>query len=220
MTEVLLNTKTEEPMVAPSSLRERNKEKKRVAIFKATRELLLSETYDRMTMEAIADHAEVGVATIYKYFGTKDELVMQLVRGDMEETLEEVSKLVTAPAADLSDAIMALLALLSNSQLAKGGASLVRHVFNEVWLKKGELMYEFAKSAIFKFRVSIEALLADFQRRGVLNKSLDTGALAHIIYALTDYNYILFARAEIETVEEMTDLTNKQVRMLLDNWST
>lgn len=219
MTEALLST-TEEPKVAPTSLRERNKQKKRVAIFDATRELLQGELYARMTMEAIAERAEVSVATLYKYFGTKESLVMELVRADMEGMLEEVSEIVADPPANLSDAMIALLERPSNLQVAKGQPRLVRHIFDKMWYQKGDLLNEFARSATNRLLAGIEALLVDFQGRGVLEKSTDTGALARIIFSLADYNYIIYARDEIITLEEMAELTNQQVRMLLDVWST
>lgn len=219
MTEVQPYETNEGPGEVPTSLRERNKEKKRVAMFKATRELLSSEGYDGTTMEAIAERAEVGVATVYKYFGTKDGLVMELVRGDMEEMLEEISRVVADPPADLADAVIAVLAPAENLQLAKDGASLVRHVIDEMWHKQGEVRNEFARWAAAELQARIEALLADFQRRGALEQGMDTAVAARVIYSLFDYNYIRFARGQITTVEEMAELTNRQVRMLFDTWS-
>ncbi len=219
MAEALLS-ETEEPKVAPTSLRERNKQKKRVAIFDATRELLQGELYARMTMEAIAERAEVSVATVYKYFGTKDGLVIELVRGDMEEMLEEVGKIVADPPANLSDAMIALLERPNSMQVAKGQPRLVQHIFDKMWYQKGDLLNEFARWMTDRMKASIEALLADFQGRGMLERSLNTAALARIIYTLLDYNYIIFARGDFVSLEEMAELTNKQVRLLLDNWST
>lgn len=224
MTEEQSRNITERQDNTQMPLRERNKEKKRVAMFKATRELLLSEGYDKTTMEAIAERAEVGVATVYKYFGTKDELVMELVRGDMVKMLEDVSKIVADPPADLADAVVAVLAVPGNLQLAREGTrekarSLVRHVIDEMWHKQGEVRRKFARWASIELQARIEAVLLDFQLRGKLKRNVDVKDAAHIIYMLFDYNYIRFARGELPTAGKMTELTNKQVRILLDSWS-
>ena len=210
----------EEPRKAPPSLRERNKAKKYLAMFNAARKLLLSEGYDKTTMEAIAERAEVGVATVYKYFGTKKGLVMELARIDMEEMLEEVNIVVADPPADLADAVIAVLTPANNFELAKAGASLVRHLLDEAWRPQGELWREFANWAVAEFEAKIEVLLADFQLRGELSKSVDTKDAARIIYSLADYNFICFGRGEITTMEAMAERTNKQVKMLFGKWTT
>lgn len=214
-----LRKATKGPKNAPTSLRERNKAKKCLAMLNATRELLLSEGLDKTTMEAIAWRAEVGVATVYKYFGTKDELLMELVHGDIEEMFDEVSRIVADPPANLADAVIAVLAPPNSLQLARAGASLVRYIIDEMWTRQEEKWRKFARWVITESQARIEALLADFQARGVLGKSVDTRAAARIIYTLFDYNYICFARGEIATLEEMAELTNSQIRMLFGNWN-
>ena len=215
-----LHKTTEEPQKSPLSLRERNKVKKYLAMLNATRELLLSEGYDKTTMEAIAELAEVGVATVYKYFGTKNGLVMEMARVEMAEVLEEVNMVVADPPADLADAVIAVLAPANDMQLTKAGASLVRLLLDEAWNPQGEVWRDFSRWVVTELKARIEDLLADFQLQGELRKSVDTKAAAHIIYSLADYNFICFARGEILSVEEMTELTNKQVRMLFGKWTT
>ena len=91
---------------------------------------------------------------------------------------------------------------------------------DEAWHPQGKVWRDFARSVVAKLQARIEDLLADFQLQGELKKSVDTRAAARIIYTLADYNFICFARGEILTVEEMADLTNKQVRMLFGKWRT
>lgn len=203
----------------PISLRERNKAKKYLAIFNATRELLISEGYDRATMEAIADRAEVGVATVYKYFGTKGALVMELANRDIEDMLAQVDKILADPPENLVDAVIATLAPPFHLQMARTDPSVVRYLMDEMWHgQEGELRIK-SRMALAKFEEKLESLLVRFQRQGLLRKSLDTKTAARIIHTMLDYNYICFARGEIATLEAMEELTSKQVRMLVDGWS-
>lgn len=205
---------------APISLRERNKAKKYLAIFNATRELLISEGYDKTTMEAIAIRAEVGVATVYKYFGTKDGLVMELANRDIKDMLAQVDKIVADPPEDLVDAVLAALAPPFHLKMARSDSSVVRYLMDEMWHgQEGELRIK-SRLALAKFEGKIVALLLQFQLQGFLRKSIDAKIAARIIYTVLDYNYICFARGEIATIEAMEELTSKQVKMLVDGWGT
>jgi len=52
---------------------------RREAILRAGRDLLVAKGYGAMTMAAVARHAGVSVETVYKGFGTKPELVRQIL---------------------------------------------------------------------------------------------------------------------------------------------
>jgi AcrR family transcriptional regulator len=61
-----------------ASLRQRNSERIRQRIVTAALDLFTSEGYDQTTMDAIAERAEVGRATLFKYFPTKSTLLLPL----------------------------------------------------------------------------------------------------------------------------------------------
>ena len=135
----------------------------------------------------------------------------------MVEMLDEVSKIAADPPADLVDAVIALITPASNLQIARERASLVREIIRRMWQKREDVAREFIQWASAELQEKINAVLVDFQSRGVLESSLDTRAIARMIFALFDYNYVCFSRGEFETVEEMNELTNKQIRLLLGN---
>ncbi|GAQ69877.1 fatty acid metabolism regulator protein [Streptomyces turgidiscabies] len=57
-------------------LRERKKIKTRMAIRAATYELIESQGYDATTIEQIAERAEVSQSTVFRYFPTKEDIVL------------------------------------------------------------------------------------------------------------------------------------------------
>jgi AcrR family transcriptional regulator len=61
-----------------SSLRQRNHERTRQRILEAALALFTADGYEQTTMDAIAERAEVGRATLFKYFPSKSSLVLQL----------------------------------------------------------------------------------------------------------------------------------------------
>ncbi|MET8827050.1 TetR family transcriptional regulator [Streptomyces sp. NPDC004610] len=60
----------------PLGLRERKKIKTRTAIRTATYELVGEQGYDATTIEQIADRAEVSPSTVFRYFPTKEDIVL------------------------------------------------------------------------------------------------------------------------------------------------
>ncbi|MEU0171150.1 TetR family transcriptional regulator [Streptomyces iakyrus] len=60
----------------PLGLRERKKIKTRQAIRTATYALIEEQGYDATTIEQIADRAEVSPSTVFRYFPTKEDIVV------------------------------------------------------------------------------------------------------------------------------------------------
>jgi AcrR family transcriptional regulator len=67
---------TDEP-ARPGSLRERKKARTRAAIRQHALRLFLAQGYSATTVEQIADAAEVSPATFFRYFPTKEDVVLQ-----------------------------------------------------------------------------------------------------------------------------------------------
>jgi AcrR family transcriptional regulator len=69
------------------SLRERKKLKTRIAIRNATYALIEEQGYDATTVEQIADRAEVSPSTVFRYFPTKEDIVLTDEYDPLAETL-------------------------------------------------------------------------------------------------------------------------------------
>lgn len=67
-------------------LRERKKIKTRMAIRAATYELIEDQGYDATTIEQIAERAEVSQSTVFRYFPTKEDIVLT---DEYDSVLEE-----------------------------------------------------------------------------------------------------------------------------------
>jgi len=69
--------RTSPPTDVPQlGLRERKKIKTRTAIRDATYDLIEEQGYDATTIEQIADRAEVSPSTVFRYFPTKEDIVL------------------------------------------------------------------------------------------------------------------------------------------------
>jgi AcrR family transcriptional regulator len=75
----------------------------------AARTLFVECGYSKTTMDAIAERAGVGVATVHTYFTTKEGLFAELARMDMSELKQEGEELLTQLPSDPIAAVHALL---------------------------------------------------------------------------------------------------------------
>ncbi|OSZ62402.1 TetR family transcriptional regulator [Streptomyces pharetrae CZA14] len=73
MTAARNTSPTDHPRIG---LRERKKIKTREAIRSATYELVREQGYDATTIDQIADRAEVSPSTVFRYFPTKEDIVL------------------------------------------------------------------------------------------------------------------------------------------------
>ncbi len=68
---------------------ERRKEKKIKQIYSASFELVMKHGFDKVRVDEIASKARVSPATIYNYFGTKEELYQQTFNNWIDSKLRE-----------------------------------------------------------------------------------------------------------------------------------
>ena len=90
-------------------LRERQKHLRRESMLAAARTLFVEVGYSKTTMDAIAEQAGVGVATVHTYFSTKEGLFAELAKMDMSELKGEAEVLLQQLPADPLTAVHALL---------------------------------------------------------------------------------------------------------------
>lgn len=93
------------------SLRERKKADTREAIRAAAVELFCTQGFGATTMDAVADHANVSVRTVFRYFATKEDLVFADVESDLADFRELLdARPATEPVMDSVRAVVEVLA--------------------------------------------------------------------------------------------------------------
>lgn len=117
-------------MDSPATRGRPRSEDARVAVLQAVDDLLVEVGYTAMTMKGIAERAGVGRQTVYRWWATKAEILMEAVAIDARRELasETAAEFLRALDAFLSpsDAGASYLALLAAAQLDPAVADLLR----------------------------------------------------------------------------------------------
>ena len=143
-------------------LRERKKARTRRVIADAAARLFAERGYEQVAVSDVAREAEVSEQTVYNYFQTKEQLVIDLD----QQVQDELSRLIlTRPRGTTPAAAIRELAL----DLLEG----IRCVPAEQW--RGELGYLAAISPTVH-RIALEA--SDRQAKAIADAISDTSAIA------------------------------------------
>lgn len=71
-------------------LRERKKVQTALRIYRTAVELFLEKSFDAVSVQEIADAAEVSKMTVFNYFGTKEDLVFRLIEDHFSDAARAV----------------------------------------------------------------------------------------------------------------------------------
>lgn len=196
-----------------SSLRARQKKARRDQIIEAARSLFVANGYSKTNMDAIADAAEVGVATIYIYFENKEGLVSALIQKDMLRLGHEADELLKSLPDDPAESVIAILDIYRKFE-DYVSYELMREVIIQA-KSDGPVSDIVAWSQ--KIQVDgIRRALEQGQKAKTVSPTLDTELAAGVIVDLLD-RYI--SRLTSETGGSTDpDILPKYIKILFQNW--
>jgi AcrR family transcriptional regulator len=196
-----------------SSLRERQKKARSEQILAAARKQFLVHGYSKTNMEAIADEAEVGVATIYTYFESKEGVVKALIEKDFLELSQDAQTLIDSPPKNPTKAVTDLLTIYRR--------------FDEYI--SYEMMHDFVSQARTKGPVrdavnwlhdsqvkQVDRILKQSQKAGEISVSLDTKIAAGIVIDLLARHVNRITNETRESKDSKQFY--KRIKVLFDNW--
>jgi len=195
------------------SLRDRQKLQRRDSMLNAARHLFVETGYSKTTMDAIAEGAEVGVATVYTYFGNKETLFAELAKRDMSLLEEEGARALRDLPEDPVEAVTELLTIYD--KVHDFISYEVIHDFMTGAKADGPIRE--AARWMDKWKVEqIEQALDDAQRNGRLAPKLSTRDVARIISELSN-RYYEGGRSPEPARQAFLDL-KRWVALLFDDW--
>lgn len=73
---------------------ERRRLRKQESILQAAAQLFQQNTIEKVTVQEIAETAKVSYATVFKYFGSKQDLILEVMKWLYEQAYDELEKIL------------------------------------------------------------------------------------------------------------------------------
>lgn len=204
----------------PPSLRERQRRLGQDVILDAAFALFEKKGYPKTTMQMIADRAGVGVATVFRHFGSKAGVVAALLRRDVEVIFARGRAMCVHPGDDPVQAMVDLLLIM----LEAWSTPAVRlRGFSRLWLAlpTGHADTDAAvKWADAELRGLIRRLLEHYQALGRVSRALDPGEITAVVFAVFNQHFIWLATGEEPTLQRVREELRRRIPLLFAGWLT
>lgn len=205
------------PDARPTSpgLRERQKSDKLRRIVAAATELFAEHGYTQVTTHQIAEVAEVGTGTLFRYAGSKAELLMMVMNERLRLGTEQGVELARQGASP-TDAIAAMLAPLASESLAYPENTIVYQ--RETLFGSGPHR-ELAAERVDELQDAIHTVLRlDAERHG-RPAAPDLADVAHVIFA-TVYLDVVRVSAARASIADLPERIRRSISFLVDRMVT
>lgn len=140
-------------------------------------------------MDQIAEGAEVGVATVYNYFGTKGALLSELVRPLFESFFERGAALIAAPPPDPGDGLQAMMSIYLELLDAWQGPGMLA-AFPGPGLSAEPALDDMTREAEAMVKAQLGNLLHGYQTRGALAAAFDAQDAAFVLFSVFNQHYL------------------------------
>ncbi len=194
-----------------SGLRERQKAERRQAISKAAIELFERQGFQNTTIEQIANQAGVSAPTVFKYFGNKQEIILEILHhADQRAITDTRSRIHEID--DPVEALCHLERLLTGYALEVMHPSLWRELLPLILFGGNNELPAGYRAMNDALRAEISELLRELQRAGKLRPQLDVELAA---FLLNDYSHLQLFRLVNQEHPDI-DAHSTQVRRITE----
>lgn len=191
-----------------SGLRELQKEMRRQAIAEAAIALFQSQGFEATTVEQIARSAGVSAPTVFKYFNSKQEILLEMIReADRHAVLDLHDQI--SHFNDPVDALCHLESLLISYSLEVLPAPLWRELLPLILSNDREGLPQAYREMNAALQGQIASVLGELQHQGKLRADLDVQLTA---FLLNDYSHLQLLRL-VSSAEPDREAHARQVRL-------
>lgn len=198
----------------PASLRDRMRQQQRDIVLDVASELFIAKGFRATTLSAIAEQAGVGIATLFRYFRTKEGVLAALSRRDTEKTLAQAREVAAAPDEDPGTTIFGICAAIF--EMHRMPSTQIRGQ-TRIWLlipTGHPETDDVVKSSDHELQEVIQGVLKHYRSVGRIDPGLDLQDLAIVIFAVFYHHYLAVALDPTMKVEAVLKELRRRLPML------
>jgi AcrR family transcriptional regulator len=202
--------------MAGITLREKHKRQRVEQVLDAAQSLFDENGYTATKIEEIAKRASVVPGTVYNYFSTKPNILMQLALRHVEAALPERRRFLARLPSDPIDGICAFECLLADQAL--------RHLSRDCWRALLAAQYLEPEGPAHRTGLRLNllikrqyvTLLTRYQERGRLQAWIDTTELADLIVGITTANFSRRIASSTMSQAELLQMGLPHIRLIME----
>ena len=196
-----------------TGLRDRKKREQRHRIIQAAAALFTEHGLDATTMDDIAAAADVSVATVYNYFGSKSSLLLAGVEEDSVRMVAAGQAVIDDPGPDVVAATQRL-ARIYLDDFATWDKRLLREVLGAAYQRSGglELTQELARMDQMLIE-QMMLLLAGFHAESALGEEVEVAEATMLIFSAFVLQLFMFISLEGLTVSDLYTQVDRQIEL-------
>lgn len=174
--------------------------------------------FQKTTMEMIATWAGFGVATLYKYFGSKEGIIRELFVPDLRRLFDLGETIIQDPPEDPADAVVALIRCYTMLRNNWRDRRLLRMLSVPAMLDEHGVLANIVDWTDAKAIEQIRDLVRALQLRGRMPRGVDAADMATVVFAVFNHEYFLYVMHEnVQAVRAFEDI-ERLVRTLFEPW--
>jgi len=177
---------------AAPTLRERQRERRRGTILDAAWALIGEKGFEDTSVEEIAERAEVGVATVYNYFGSKTDLLHALLERYIESEANLGEGVLEYPPEKMVDGLAELFSVYLDGMVSRCSPRLL----NEFLAMSMSRQFGYGRDTYTlktRFLVQCRDLVDHYMRVGQLRDGVTTEEASMACYGAVTMPFALFA---------------------------
>ncbi|MFK0270448.1 TetR/AcrR family transcriptional regulator [Pseudomonas asiatica] len=194
-----------------SGLREQQKAARREAIGEAAVALFARQGFQSTTIEQIAKAAGVSAPTVFAYFNSKQEIVLETLREADARAIVATRQRI-ARLDDPAEALCQLERHVVENAFGMLPAALWRELLPQILGKADEGLPAAYRKVNGLLVHEIARVLNDYKKRGMLRSDLDVDYVAFLI---NDYGHLQFLRLANQTQPDFVEHA-RQVRLMIE----
>ncbi len=174
-----------------AGLREKQKERRKLDILNAATRLIEAQGWENTSMEEVAEGAEVGVATVYNYFGSKVDLIQAIFARYVDEQIMAGRQAINNRPADVVDGMTSLFSAYVDGMAHRFSRKLMQE-FIAIGLSR---QFSFGKDIMpvkMHFIEQMGELVELYRQQGQIDHDISKDEAAMLCYSAVSIPLMLY----------------------------
>jgi AcrR family transcriptional regulator len=198
-----------------TKLREKQKEDRKRRILEVARQQFRRSNYRDVTIEAIAEEAELSAMTVYKYYGSKGGLLLSLVVESDRHLIAKIEEVLDTDFVDATAAVLAFSLTIFDHAFSYLDQKIWGHVLATSILKGSSTFGHGFADLEQKLVELLAQLLLQLQQKHLVAPDCDTAIAASVIYNVHNARFIEFASDPEITRDAIDVLVSQDLRFIV-----